>query len=174
MRAFLWGILITLMLIVGAIIAVAELGYVNFRADAQPSAAEAKFAMSAVDASTDRHASDTKNPIQPTDENVNAGAVLYRNNCSGCHGDPVNTVATLGGRFYPPAPQFFHEVEMDMMGDSQSFYIIQHGIRWTGMPGQQGVLNDTQIWQIVTFLSRMHVLPDSAKQVFTKVGGSAK
>ena len=62
MRAFLWGILITLVLIVGAIVAVAELGYVNFRADAQPSAAEAKFAMSAVDASTDRHATDTKNP----------------------------------------------------------------------------------------------------------------
>jgi mono/diheme cytochrome c family protein len=174
MRAFLWGMIITLVLIVGAIAAFAELGYVNFRADVVPSAAESKFAMSAVDASTDRHAPQAKNPLDPSEEMVRAGAALYRDSCSGCHGDPVNTVATLGNRFYPPAPQFFHETEMDMMGDNQSFYIIQHGIRWTGMPGQQGVLNDTQTWQIVTFLSRMHVLPASAVQEFKKFEPAAK
>jgi mono/diheme cytochrome c family protein len=168
MRAFLWGVLLTLIVIVGGGIAIAELGYLNFRADAQPSAVESKFAMSAVDASTDRHAPEGKSPLLATDDAAHAGAMLYRDNCSGCHGDPANTVATLGDRFYPPAPQFFHETQMDMMGDTQTFYIVQHGIRWTGMPGQQGALSDNQVWQIVAFLSRMHTLPDAARQEFKK------
>jgi mono/diheme cytochrome c family protein len=174
MRAFLLGMVATLVVIVAGLVAFAELGFVDFRADIQPSEAESKFAMSAVDASTDRHALETKNPLEPTEETVQAGAVLYRDNCSGCHGDPANPEATLGGRFYPPAPQFFHELHMDMMGDNQTFYIVQHGIRWTGMPGQEGVLSDTQVWQIVAFFSRMHVLPASAREVFKKSVPPAK
>ncbi len=42
------------------------------------------------------------------------------------------------------------------------------------MPGQQGVLNDTQIWQIVTFLSRMHQLPASAQQEFKTYAPAGK
>ncbi len=174
MRKFLWGVLATLAVIAAGIVAVAELGFVNFRADIQPSEAESKFAMSAVDASTDRHAPEAKNPLEPTEEAVRAGAALYRDNCSGCHGDPANPEATLGSRFYPPAPQFFHEVHMDMMEDNQTFYIVKHGIRWTGMPGQEGVLSDTQVWQIVAFFSRMHVLPASAQQEFKKYAPPAK
>ena len=174
MRAFLCGMVATLVVIVIGIVAFAELGLLNFRADIQPSEAESKFAMSAVDASTDRHAPETKNPLEATEETVHAGAVLYRDNCSGCHGDPANPEATLGSRFYPPAPQFFHELHMDMMEDNQTFYIVQHGIRWTGMPGQEGVLNDTQVWQIVAFLSHMHLLPASAQQEFKKSAPPAK
>ena len=166
MRAFILGTVATLVVIAAGVVAFAELGFVNFRADSQPSEAESKFAMSAVDASADRHAPKSKNPLEPTEETVHAGAVLYRDNCSGCHGDPTNTEATLGSRFYPPAPQFFHELHMDMMGDNQTFYIVQHGIRWTGMPGQEGILSDTQVWQLVAFLSRTHVLPASAQQEF--------
>jgi len=70
MRAFLWGMVATLAVIVAGIVAFAELGFVNFRADIQPSEAESRFAMSAVDASTDRHAPETKNPLEPTEETV--------------------------------------------------------------------------------------------------------
>lgn len=174
MPAFLQGMIAMLVLIVVAIVAFAELGFVNFRADIQPSKMESKFAMSAVDASMDRHAPEMKNPLEPTEETVHAGAVLYRDNCSGCHGDPANTEAPLGSRFYPPAPQFFHELHMDMMADNQIFYIVRHGIRWTAMPGQEGVLTDTQVWQIAAFLSRMHVLPMSAQQEFIKSVPRAK
>ncbi len=95
MRAFLCGMIATLVVIVIGLVAFAELGFLNFRADIQPSEAESKFAMSAVDASTDRHAPETKNPLEATEETVHAGAV-YRDNCSGCHGDPENPEATLG------------------------------------------------------------------------------
>jgi len=165
---FLWGVMVTLLMIAIGIIGFAKLGLVNFRADTHPSAMESQFAMAAVDASTDRHAPKTANPLEATEETIHSGAVLYRDNCSVCHGDPTNTEATLGTRFYPPAPQFFNAREMDMMEDPQAFYIIQHGIRWTGMPAHQGILDDTQIWEVISFLTHMHQLPASAQQEFKK------
>jgi mono/diheme cytochrome c family protein len=56
--------------------------------------------------------------------------------------------------------------DMADMPEHQNFYIIQHGIRWTAMPGWKSILNEQQTWQLVTFLSQMHNLPPAAKQVF--------
>jgi len=47
---------------------------------------------------------------------------------------------------------------------------VQHGIRWTAMPGWKNVLSEQQTWQLVTLLSHMHDLPPAAKQVFAEAG----
>jgi mono/diheme cytochrome c family protein len=56
------------------------------------------------------------------------------------------------------------------MPENQNFYIIQHGVRWTAMPGWKNVLSEQQTWQVVTLLSHMHDLPAAAKQVFAEAG----
>ena len=48
------------------------------------------------------------------------------------------------------------------MADNQNFYIIQHGIRWTGMPAWNKTLNENQAWQMVTFLGHIEKLPPAA------------
>jgi mono/diheme cytochrome c family protein len=58
--------------------------------------------------------------------------------------------------------------DMADMPENQNFYILEHGIRWTAMPGWKNVLTTQQIWQTVTFLSHMNDLPPAAKQVFTE------
>jgi mono/diheme cytochrome c family protein len=58
--------------------------------------------------------------------------------------------------------------DMADMPENQNFFILQHGIRWTGMPGWKNILSDQQLWQLVTFLSHMHDLPPAAKQVFAE------
>src|SRR5487761_289476 len=49
----------------------------------------------------------------------------------------------------------------------QNFYIIQHGIRLSGMPAWKQSLSDQQIWQLTTFLSHMischHRFPNCGK-----------
>jgi mono/diheme cytochrome c family protein len=45
---------------------------------------------------------------------------------------------------------------------------LEHGIRWTAMPGWKNVLTEQQIWQTVTFLSHMHDLPPAVKQIFAE------
>jgi mono/diheme cytochrome c family protein len=62
--------------------------------------------------------------------------------------------------------------DMADMPENQNFYILQHGIRWTAMPGWRNVLSEQQIWQLVTLLSHMHELPPTAKRVFTDDGAA--
>jgi mono/diheme cytochrome c family protein len=171
MRGFFTGILLTL-LVMGALgfLAVKK-GYMDFNADQEPGFLERKFAMEAVDSSTDRHAPDVKNPMVANDENLAAGAKLYIAHCAGCHGVPSNPDSQFGRSFYPTVPAFFKD--FPDMADNQNFYIIQHGIRWTGMPGWNKTLSETQMWQLVTFLGNMEKLPPAAKKEFDQIGLSA-
>lgn len=165
MRAFLFGIVFGIAAFAAAAYFLFERGYVDFGADRAPSRAESKFAMGAVDAWSGRHSGDRKNPLPATEENIVAGATLYLNHCAGCHGVPSNPVSPFQQSFYPPAPGFFRD--MPDMNDADTFYLIQRGIRWTGMPAWDNTLTDDQIWQIVLFFDNMHKLPPAATKVFT-------
>jgi mono/diheme cytochrome c family protein len=164
MKGFLFGIL-TMILILAVALIFALLGFVSMRADKPPSSLEAAIAGHAVDASVARGASKISNPVNADEANLVAGARLYREHCTLCHGDPVHPKAPLNDSLNPPAPQFMDD-KADMP-ENQNFFILQHGIRWTAMPGWKNVLTDQQLWQLVTFLSHMSDLPPTAKEVFT-------
>jgi mono/diheme cytochrome c family protein len=160
MKGFVLGIIATLAAILLAGLLVLKAGLVNFSADRPASNTEMHLAMSAVDASTDRHAPELKNPLPANEQTILGGADLYLNHCAGCHGVPSNKDGVFPNSFNPPVPVFFKEAPD--MSENQNFYIIQHGIRWTGMPAWNKTLNDTQIWQLVTFLSNIEKLPPAA------------
>ena len=164
MRNFVFGIVVALIALVAGGWFLLEKGYVDFAADQRPSYLESKLAMGAVDASTDRRATEQKNPVAPTEENVVAGAKLYLDHCAGCHGVPSNPDSQFAHSFYPPVPGFFKDAPD--MPENQNFYIIKRGIRWTGMPAWNRTLNDTEIWEVVTFLSGIGKLPPAAQNVF--------
>jgi mono/diheme cytochrome c family protein len=162
MRAFFWGVFLTIVLILVGAYLVVKLGYINFAADQEAPAIERHLAMVASDASMERRAPAIQNPLTPTEDTLVAGAKLYRDNCAGCHGSSADPDAAMGHAFNPPAPQFMSD-SADM-ADNENFYIIQHGIRWTGMPAWKSKFNDTQVWQLVTFLKKMDKLPPSAEK----------
>jgi hypothetical protein len=45
------------------------------------------------------------------------------------------------------------------MAENQNFYIIQHGVRLSGMPAWTASLKESEIWQVTTFLSKIDNLP---------------
>jgi mono/diheme cytochrome c family protein len=164
MKGFILGILLTLIALgVGGFFLLKK-GYVNFNADQEISATEEHLAMSAVDASTDRNAPDRKNPLPANEENLVAGTKLYVSHCAGCHGVPSNPDSQFGRSFNPEVPAFFKDAPD--MAENQNFYIVQHGVRWTGMPAWNKTLNETQIWQLVTFMSNIEKLPPAALKEF--------
>ena len=170
MKGFLFGIILTLFVLAAGGYFLLKSGRVSFNADQEPSATEQHLAMAAVDASTERNAPEQKNPV-PTDEaDLVAGAHLYLNHCAGCHGLPSNPESQFGRSFNPPVPAFFKDPPD--MPENQNFYIIQHGIRWTGMPAWSKTLNDGQIWQLVTFLSNVQKLPPAVLKELAPPGGA--
>jgi thiosulfate dehydrogenase len=171
MKGFLLGILFAVVIFMAGMWCALDRGYINFAVDQRPSPIEAHLAMSAVDASTERRAPDQKNPLAPTEENIAAGAKVYLDHCAGCHGVPSNPDSQFARSFYPPVPRFFKEAPD--MPEAQNFYIIQHGIRWTGMPAWDQTLTDAQIWQVVTFFSSIGKLPPAAQKVLGSTTESA-
>lgn len=162
MRGFLIGFIFAVIVVIGGGYYLLKQGYVDFSADHEPSHSEIHLAMAAVDASTDRNAPQTKNPLAANEETLVAGAHLYMDHCAGCHGLPSNPDSQFGRSFNPPVPQFFKEAPD--MPENQNFYIIHHGIRWSGMPAWSSTLNDAQTWQLVTFLSNTEKLPSAAQK----------
>jgi mono/diheme cytochrome c family protein len=172
MRGFIFGILFTLLIAFCAGYFILKQGYINFSADQEPSPTERHLAMSASDASTDRHAPDLKNPVPASESDLTVGAKIYVDHCAGCHGVPSNPDSQFGHSFNPPVPQFFKNAPD--MPENQNFYIVQHGIRWSGMPAWNKTLSDTQIWQLVTFMSNIEKLPPAALKEFEAPGAATQ
>ena len=88
---------------------------------------------------------------------------IYQTNCAGCHGDVQQRHVVFADSFYPRAPQFMEDAPD--MAENQNFYIIQHGIRLSGMPAWESSLNEQEIWQVTTFLCHMDKLsPELSEQ----------
>ena len=132
MKGFILGI-VTMILILALGLLIALMGFVNMRADDSPSKMETTLAGHAMDASVARAAPRVANPVGADEPNLVAGARLYRQHCTLCHGDPAHPKSTLAESLNPPAPQF--NTDMADMPEHENFYILQHGIRWTAMPG---------------------------------------
>jgi mono/diheme cytochrome c family protein len=171
MMRFLVGVVIGVAVVLLALFCYVRFGFVDPRADAEVGALEQKIAMPALDAAVDRRAPDVKNPIQPTGENLMAGMKVYQAACAECHGDIVHPHVDFGSAFYPRVPQFVEDAPD--MPENQNFYIIQHGVRLTGMPSWKSALKEQEIWQVTTFLSHMDKLPPQITAAWkAEAGGS--
>jgi thiosulfate dehydrogenase len=157
MRNFWLGFAIAIVVVVLAGFVFIRNGFIDPRADIPVGSLEEKLAMPSLDAAVDRRAPETQNPIHPTDDNLIAGMKIYQVNCASCHGDIHSPHGMFADALYPRAPQFFEDAAD--MPENQNFYIIQHGIRFSGMPAWKQTLSDQEIWQVTTFLSHMDKLP---------------
>jgi len=105
----------------------------------------------------------TKAAFPATEENLVAGAKIYREQCVECHGQTGGTPSVISKGMYPPPPQFFERKVMGNDPVGQNYWIVANGIRLTGMPGYRQSLTEQQLWQVSQFLSNRGNLPDSAK-----------
>jgi len=156
MLKFFLGFAVAVVVVLAASFCYVRFGFVDPRSDIPVGWLESRIAMPALDSAVDRRAPETHNPIQPTDANLIAGMKIYQSNCAGCHGDIQHPHAAFGDAFYPRAPQFVEDAPD--MPENQNLYIIQHGIRLSGMPAWKGALSEQETWQVATFLSHMDKL----------------
>jgi thiosulfate dehydrogenase len=111
------------------------------------------------------------NPVKLTDENLIAGITLFGQHCAICHGTAKGESAAspVARGEYPPPPQMASDgVEDDPEG--WTWWKIENGIRWTGMPAWKGTLTDQQIWTLALFLKHMNKLPPDAEKAWRQVG----
>ena len=171
MRTFFLGFVIAVVVVLGAGFLCVRFGLMDPRADIPVNSLERRIAMPSLDAAVDRRAPEVQNPVQPTDANLIAGIKVYQTNCASCHGDIHHPHGMLADALYPRAPQFVEDTAD--MPENQNFYIIQHGIRLSGMPAWKQVLDEQEMWQVTAFLSHMDKLPPQVSDAWKAVAGSS-
>jgi mono/diheme cytochrome c family protein len=96
-----------------------------------------------------------KNPLAATPENWADGKEAFSHYCVACHGmDGRGTGVPFGDRMSPPIPSLASE-DVQRYTDGQLKWILDNGIRPSGMPGSKGTLSDDELWSIVIFLRRL-------------------
>ncbi len=169
MRRFLFGFIAAVVIVLLGEFLWVRLGFVDPRADIPEGTLEREgcHALTRCFAGSARCRS--PKPISATDDNLLAGMKIYQNNCAGCHGDVHQPHAAFGDSFYPRAPQFMEDAPD--MPENQNFYIIQHGVRLSGMPGWHTLLNEQEMWQVTTFLSHMDKLSPQLSDQWKAIRG---
>jgi thiosulfate dehydrogenase len=159
MKPFILGLLIGVFVVVpAAAYLFVGMGFVSLATTAKPLPLEATFARKALHTSIGT-ARDLKSPIQPTDENLMAGAKAYRENCALCHGLPGQQRSLIAEGMFPDPPQLLEG--RDMVTDDpegSTFWKISHGIRLSGMPRFDS-LSENQRWQLALLLKQADKLP---------------
>ena len=173
-RGFLLGIVATLVVLAAAGYAVLKTGAVPANADARPGPVEKYVARASLRATLNNDAPKEPNPVPLTDANLIAGIKLYAANCVVCHGNAAGdkSASPIAKGEYPAPPQLGKDgVEDDPQG--WTYWKIEHGIRWTGMPSWKHVLSPKEIWTLALFLKHMDKLPPGPEAAWKQVPAAA-
>ena len=99
------------------------------------------------------------NPLANSREASNEGLQHFARYCALCHGNTgVADKTPLGNGLFPKPPDL-RNVLTQQLTDGEIFYIIENGVRFTGMPafgtGVRTEAVERQTWQLVTFIRRL-------------------
>jgi len=159
MREFVFGIVVTVLLIVVGGYLFVRFGGVSLATTAAPLPMEEKLAHMALRASIGK-SGDQKDPLPVTNDNFLAGVKLYKQDCAVCHGVPAQPSTAISKGMFPPPPQLFEKADMVTDDpDGVTYWKVTHGIRLSGMPGFGTTLSDTERWQVTLLLQQADKLP---------------
>jgi hypothetical protein len=83
---------------------------------------------------------------------VLSGAGAYETNCRACHGSPSLQNPRVAQAMLPRPPYLPHTISR--WDSVELFYIVKHGIKFTGMPAWPSQQRDDEVWAMVAFLQK--------------------
>lgn len=143
---------------------VAGLGFAmqGVSARTEPSALEVAVARSARHLLIPAAARQTANPLEASDEVMASARAHWADHCASCHGNDGKGDTAMGRNLYPRAPDMTLTATQEL-SDGELFWIIENGIKLTGMPawGTPGPADDIESWELVHFIRRLPGLTEA-------------
>lgn len=102
-------------------------------------------------------------PVAADEQNLLAGAQLYKTNCSACHGLPDRPASPYEKTMYPRPTALFRGKGVTDDPPAESYWKAANGIRLSGMPSFKDQLTDTQLWQVSQLVAHANELPASVR-----------
>jgi mono/diheme cytochrome c family protein len=150
-------IVLVVVLVVGiAAFMFLKFGAGGFSARAEPSAIETGIARWARRVALPSQFRSMKNPVPMTAEVLANARAHWADHCASCHANNGAGEIEMGRHMYPPAPDMRLKATQDM-SDGELFYVIQNGVRFTGMPGWGGGSHhdEQDSWKLVHFIRHL-------------------
>ena len=145
-----------------AVLAAVGVGYVRttgLRASGEPSAAEEAVARGVRRLAVPGDVARRANPVPRSEAALAEGLAHYADHCASCHAIDGSGDTTLGRGFFPKVPDMRAAATQNLT-DGELFYVIEHGIRFTGMPAWSTGTSDgeTSSWQLVHAIRHLPAL----------------
>ena len=133
-------------------------------AKATPTKLETFVARNARHLAIPRDARLTQNPVLDSLEIQREARLHFANHCAICHGNDGSGDTLIGNGLYPKPPDLRKPATQEL-GDGELFWIIENGVRFTGMPafsntadhdhagGNHGSAQDS--WKLVHFIRHL-------------------
>jgi mono/diheme cytochrome c family protein len=133
----------------------------DLSARAQPSALEAAIARNVRKMAMPANARNTRNPIPDSPEVQREARLHFADHCAICHGNNGSGDTQIGHGLYPKPPDLRAD-GTQKLSDGDIFWIIENGVRLTGMPAFGGAGSEhgdtDSSWKLVRFIRHLPAL----------------
>ncbi len=98
-----------------------------------------------------------RNPLMGNPENLREARLHFADHCAICHANDGSGDTLVGKGLYPKPPDLrLHETQK--LSDGELFWIIENGVRFTGMPGFGSPGAEDGSWRLVLFIRHLSQL----------------
>jgi len=146
---------------VGAVIIGAWLMAGGISARSEPGRVEAVLARRLRSLAIPRAAHERTNPVEQTGQRLRDGMAHFADHCAVCHGNDGSGETEMG-RGLSPRPPDMRKDATQALSDGALFYIIENGVRLTGMPawGTGTPEGEQASWHLVQFVRHLPKLTE--------------
>ena len=107
------------------------------------------------------------NPVARSPEVIAEGMAHYADHCAGCHSNDGSGATEMGLGLYPKPPDMRLPATQSLT-DGELFYIIENGVRLTGMPAWSTGTDEGRqsTWHLVHFVRELpRLTPEQIEQM---------
>jgi mono/diheme cytochrome c family protein len=151
-------ILLTIVVVI-ALIAAAGVSLLHdgVSSRATPTALEVMLAREARHMAIPKTARKLQSPVPDTPENLRDARLHFADHCAICHANDGSCDTPFGHNLYPKPPDLRQQTQK--LTDGEIFWIIENGVRFTGMPAFGGARGSEQdSWKLVRFIRHISQL----------------
>ena len=111
-----------------------------------------------------------QNPLLASAEDLRDARLHFADHCAICHANDGGGETMIGKGLYPKPPDL-RLLETQNLTDGELFWIIENGVRFTGMPafsngGEHGGMQDS--WKLVHFIRHLPHLTSAERMVMER------
>jgi mono/diheme cytochrome c family protein len=166
LKAFL--LLVAIIAVLGVVTFI-WIGSRGISAKAEPGRIETVVARTMRRLAIPRGSREERNPVAPSTDVIAEGMSHYADHCAACHANDGSGETEMGLGLYPKPPDMRLPATQELT-DGELFYIIENGVRLTGMPAWATGTDEGResTWHLVHFIRELpRLTPEQVEKMKT-------